>query len=425
MSLQLPKPATGSNAPYNLAPGLPYEHPLAEGVVGSAVELTEKTPKLFHPLKIKNLVLPNRIGVSPMCQCSADNCEVTDYHRIHYGGFSARGPGLIMIEATAVAPNAGTSVADLGIWKDSQAEKFKPIVQYAHANTATIGIQLAHAGRKSMEIPMFDYLENWDPRGDADKLVAPSAITFRPGGRIPTPRALTVDEIHTLVEQFGAAAKRAVDAGFDFVEIHAAHGYLINEFMSLHSNKRTDEYGGSFENRIRFLLEIIDSIKANIPQDYPLFLRISGSELHDSNPDAWTVADSVKLAPIVVEHGVDLLDISAGGNDSGADRPKKSFGMYADIARKVKEAVGDTAMVAAVGKMHDPVQINQMLEEGAIDFALVGSPFMANQGLVIDWAKTMGVEIHNAPQMWPMRPKYREMIEYILESKARAEKMGL
>lgn len=398
---------------------------MAEGVVGSALEVTEKTPKLFHPLKIKNLVLPNRIGVSPMCQCSADNNEVTDYHRIHYGGFSARGPGLIMIEATAVAPNAGTSVVDLGIWRDSQAEKFRPIVQYAHANTAKIGIQLAHAGRKSMESPMYQYLENWDPRGNKDELVAPSAIAYRPGGRIPTPRELTVADIHTLVERFGAAAKRAVDVGFDCVEIHAAHGYLINEFMSSHSNKRTDEYGGSFENRIRFLLEVIDSVKANIPEDYPLFLRLSASELHDSNPDAWTVDDSVKLAPIVVDHGVDFIDISSGGNDSGADRPNKVFGMYAEYARKVKEAVGDQVAVSCVGKMHDPVKINELIEEGAIDFALVGSPFLANQGLVIEWAKIMGVEIHNAAQLWPLRPKFFEMIQYINESKARAEKVGM
>lgn len=421
MSLQLPEPATGHNAPYDLAPGLPFEYALADGVVGSALEVTEKTPKLFHPLKIKSMVLPNRVGVSPMCQCCADNNEVTDYHRIHYGGFSARGPGLIMIEATAVASNAGTSVVDLGIWKDSQAEKFRPIVQYAHANTAKIGIQLAHAGRKSMQSAMFEYLENWDPRGKKEELVAPSAITFRPGGRLPTPRELKIDEIHGLIEKFGAAAKRAVAVGFDFVEIHAAHGYLINEFMSSHSNKRTDEYGGSFENRIRFLLEVIESVKANIPKDYPLFLRWSGSELHDSNPEAWTVEDSVKLAPIVVAKGVDFIDVSAGGNDSGADRPKKGFGMFVDFARRIKEAVGDTAVVSAVGRMHDPVKINELLEQGIIDFALVGSPFLVNQGLVIDWAKAMGVEIHNAAPFWPLRAKYGEMIKYINDSKIRAE----
>ncbi|SGZ55354.1 CIC11C00000002544 [Sungouiella intermedia] len=240
-----------------------------------------------------------------------------------------------MIEATAVASNAGTSVVDLGIWKDSQAEKFRPIVQYAHANTAKIGIQLAHAGRKSMQSAMFEYLENWDPRGKKEELVAPSAITFRPGGRLPTPR--------------------------------------------------------------------------------------DGSELHDSNPEAWTVEDSVKLAPIVVAKGVDFIDVSAGGNDSGADRPKKGFGMFVDFARRVKEAVGDTAVVSAVGRMHDPVKINELLEQGIIDFALVGSPFLVNQGLVIDWAKAMGVEIHNAAPFWPLRAKYGEMIKYINDSKIRAE----
>lgn len=421
--LQLPEAAIGSNAPYKLAKGVPFEYPLAEGVVGSAIDLNEKTPKLFRPLKIKNLVLPNRIGVSPMCQYTADNNEITEYHKIHYGGFALRGPGLIIVEASAVSPNAGTSVVDLGIWKDSQAEKFRPIVDYAHANTSHIGIQLAHAGRKAMQSALFDYLENWDSRGDKDQVFAPSAVDYRPGGRVPTPKALNKEQIQVIVKQFGEAARRAHDVGFDFVEIHAAHGYLINEFMSSHSNKRTDEYGGSFENRIRFLLEIIDSVRANVPKDFPLFLRWSGSELHDSNPDAWTVEDSVKLAPIVVERGVDFLDVSAGGNDSNADRPEKGFGMFVEFAKKVKAAVGDKAVVSSAGKLHDPIKVNELLEEGVIDFALVGSPFLVNQGLVLDWAKKLDVEVYNAQSLWPLRPKYAEMVEYIKKTNAKTEKL--
>lgn len=421
--LSLPKPAVGHNAPYDLASGVPHEYPLAEGVIGSAVELSEKTPKIFTPLKIGNMVVPNRIGVSPMCQYTADNAEVTEYHRIHYGGFALRGPGLITVEATAVARNAGTSVVDLGIWKDSQAEKFRPIVNYAHANTSKIGIQLAHAGRKSMQAALFEYLENWDPRGNPDDVVAPSAVPYRAGGRLPTARALEIAEIHDLVKKFGEAAKRAYEVGFDFVEIHGAHGYLINEFLSAHSNKRTDEYGGLFENRVRFLLEIIDSIRENVPKDYPVFLRWSGSELHDESPDAWTVEDSVKLAPLVVEHGVNFLDVSAGGNDSNANRPAKGFGMFVEFAKKVKQAVGDKAVVSAVGRMHDPVEINKLLEEGAIDFALVGSPFMVNQGLVHEWAQKLEVDIHHARSLWPLKPKYGEMVSYIQQAAKKAEKL--
>lgn len=422
--VQLPKPAVGHNAPYALASGVPFEYALPEGVVGSAVELTEKTPKIFQPLKIGNMVVPNRIGVSPMCQYTADNAEVTEYHKVHYGGFALRGPGLIVVEATAVSPMAGTSVVDLGIWKDSQAEKFRPIIQYAHANTARIGIQLGHAGRKSMQSALFQYLENWDPRGDKHNVVAPSAVPYRPGGRLPLPRELSVDEIKTIVKQFGEAAKRSYDVGFDFVEIHGAHGYLINEFMSAHSNKRTDQYGGSFENRIRFLVEIIESIRANVPKDFPLFLRWSLSELHDESPDAWTIDDSVKLASIVVDKGVDFLDVSAGGNDSNANRPKKGFGMFVEFAQKVKEAVGDKAVVSAVGGMHDPVEIEKLLQEGTIDFAFVGSPFMVNQGLVHEWAKKLEVDIHHAPSLWPLKPKYGEMISYIQQASAKAEELG-
>lgn len=417
---RLPSSASATAAPYNLATGVPFEYPMAEGVVGSAIDLSEKTPKLFQPLKVKNMVLPNRIGVSPMCQYTADNNEVTEYHKVHYGGLATRGPGLVVVEATSVAPYAVTSVVDLGIWKDSQAEKFRPIVQYAHANTSRIGIQIGHAGRKAMQSALFEYLENWDPRGKKDEVVAPSAVIYRPGGRLPIPRELTIEEIQVIVKQFGQAAKRAVDVGFDFVEIHAAHGYLINEFMSSLSNKRTDQYGGSFENRIRFLMETIDSVRANVPKSYPVFLRWSASELSD-NPDSWTAEDSVKLAPLVVKRGIDLLDISAGGNDSMALRIPKGFGMYVDIAKQVKEAVRDTAVVSCVGRLNDATKVNDLLEQGAFDFAFVGTPFVINQGLVYEWAEQLGVEIHHAPSHWPVRMKIEEMMQYVMESMAQAQ----
>lgn len=416
---------SGSDAPYRLAPGVPYEYPQAEGTIGAAVEVTESTPAVFRPLKIANMTVPNRIGVSPMCQYSADNSEVTEYHKVHYGGYALRGPGLIVVEATSVAPNAGTAVVDLGIWKDSQAEKFRPIIQYAHANTSHIGIQIGHAGRKALLAALFESLEDWDPRGNKDDVVGPSAVPYRPYGRLPVPRAMTVAEIRRVVTQFGDAARRAVSVGFDFVEIHGAHGYLISEFMSNHSNKRTDEYGGSFENRTRLLLEVIDSVRANVPADYPVFLRWSASEMHDANPNAWTIEDSVRLAPLVVEHGVNFLDVSAGGNDSNAEHGARGFGMFVDYARRVKEAVGDTAIVSAVGRLHDPVKVNELIEQGVVDFAMVGLAFLVNQGLVFDWAQKLDVALHHAPQFWPLRPKYAELLEYIKAlAEAEAEALG-
>lgn len=418
--LPLPEIAVGSDAPYRLVKGLPYEYPMAEGVVGSAVELTEDTPILFKPLKIANMTIPNRIGVSPMCQYTADSDGgyVNEYHRIHYGGLTTRGPGLVIVEVNAVTPNAGTAVTDLGIWKDSQAFALKPIVDYAHANTSKIGIQIGHAGRKSMQSTLFEYLENFDPRAREDKLVGPSAVQYRKNGRIPTPKALTTEEVKGLVKKFGEAAKRAYEiSGFDFIEIHAAHGYLITEFLSAHSNKRTDEYGGSFENRIRFLTEIVDEVRANVPKDYPIFCRLSADELHHSNPDAWRIEDTLKLAPILVEKGVDVFDISSGGNDSDADRVKKEFGIHVEFAKKVKEVVKDSALVACVGKLNDSSKVNDLLKEGAFDIALVGTQFLYNPGLALQWSDELGVEVYRIPSHWPSRAKYAEMIEYVQSTK--------
>lgn len=412
--LPLPEAAVGSDAPYKLVKGLPYEYPMAEGVVGSAVELTEQTPILFKPLKVANMVIPNRTGVSPMCQYTSEEGYPTEYHKIHYGALTTRGPGLVIVEATAVAPNAGTAIVDLGIWKDSQAAAYKPIVDYAHANTSRIGIQIGHAGRKAMQSALFEYLENFDPRGDKDKVFGPSAVDYRKNGRLPTPKELTTEQIKDLVKKFGQAAKRAYEiSGFDFVEIHGAHGYLICEFLSAHSNKRTDEYGGSFENRIRFLTEIVEEVRANVPKDYPIFCRLSADELHHSNPDAWTIDDTLKLAPILVEKGVNVIDTSAGGNDAEADRVKVPFGAHVEYAKKIKEVVKDTALVACVGKLNDSAKVNKLLEEGAFDIALMGSQFLANPGLTLSWADELNVEVHRISSHWPSRPKYAEMIAYI------------
>ncbi|OBA20387.1 NADH:flavin oxidoreductase/12-oxophytodienoate reductase [Metschnikowia bicuspidata var. bicuspidata NRRL YB-4993] len=337
------------------------------------------------------MVLPNRVGVSPLCQYTGVNDIPTEYHKIHYGAFALRGAGLVMVEATTIIPHAGVSTVDVGLYNDKQEAKLKEIVDFAHANTSWIGIQLGHTGRK-----------DWDPRGDEDKIVAPSALPFREGGQYPVPRALTVEEIHEIVKKFSESARRAVSAGFDFVEIHGAHGYLINEFMSAHSNKRTDQYGGSYENRIRFLLEFIDCVRANMPEGFPV--------LSDSNPDAWILEDSVRLAPIVVKHGVDVLDVSGGGNDANTDRLPKHFGMFMNVSEAVKKAVGDKAIVPGVGRLHDPVKVNELHEKGTIDFAFVGAPFMVNQGLVFDWAETLDVKLHHAPLLLPVRPEYAEMI---------------
>lgn len=376
-------------------------------------------PKVFQKLNLKGLSLHNRIGVSPMCMYSADaNFEATPFHLIHYGQLFLRGPGLTIIESTAVSPEGPLSPQDLGIWTDNQARKLKEIVDFAHSQKQLAAIQLGHGGRKASGLPMYVHLEQIADKsigGWPEEVVSPSPLQFRPNGNYKVPIALTKDEIKRIIKDFGSAAKRAVEiSGFDAIEIHGAHGYLVNEFLSATSNKRTDEYGGSFENRIRFLLEIIDEVKSQIPESVPLLLRFSASENVDDDPDSWKLEDSTRLAKIVVEKGIDMLDISSGGNNyKQSSRGKKAF--HADLATEVKKAVGDSALVACVGGLaFDLNETTEMIEKGAYDVALVGREFLRNPGLVWSWADQLGVRITHALQYgWGFYPNKDQIIELI------------
>ncbi|MFM8446194.1 MAG: NADH:flavin oxidoreductase/NADH oxidase, partial [Actinomycetota bacterium] len=245
---------------------------------------------LFEPLKIRGVTFSNRIWVSPMCQYSGIDGVATTWHDVHIGSFATGGAGMIMMEASGVAPEGRISTACLGLWNDAQTERLKPIVEFAHSMGTKIGIQLAHAGRKASCLPPWsDHPMASKEEGGWD-CVAPSAISF--GGKYPVPKALTETEISGLVASFAESAKRAVKAGFDLVEIHAAHGYLIHQFLSPISNKREDNYGGSFENRVRFILEITKAVRSAIPDSTPLFVRISASDWLE---DGWSIDDSVEL----------------------------------------------------------------------------------------------------------------------------------
>lgn len=404
-------------------PEFPLSKPITEDVAS--------LPKLFQPLKIRGLTLPNRIGVSPMCMYSTDeNFEVTPFHLVHYGSLATRGAGLIVVESAAVSKEGALSPSDVGIWTDSQAEKLKEVVDFVHAQRQLIGVQLGHGGRKSSGRPMWEHLEDIVPKSEggwADEVVAPSAIQFRPYGNYLVPNELTNPQIKEIVKKFGVAAKRAIEiSGFDFVEIHGAHGYLVNEFLSATSNKRTDEYGGSFENRIRFALEVADEIRSQIPESTPVFIRISAAE-DTLGPDGWTIEDSVKFVNIIIERGVDVIDISSGGNSYNL--PPRQFGntgkkpayMHAELARAVKASVGDRALVACVGGLgKDPSVTNELLEEGAFDIALIGRPFLKNPGLTWEFADALGVETHTSLQYgWGFRPKFEGVVEMI----ARTERL--
>ncbi|KMQ62200.1 oxidoreductase [Chryseobacterium sp. BLS98] len=328
---------------------------------------------LYTPIKFRNVELKNRWVMSPMCMYSCENGMANDFHFVHYGSRSQGGTGLIMVEATGVEPRGRITNHCMGIWNDHQAEELKKIVDFVHSRSESkIGIQLAHAGRKgstwnNIQIPVE---EGWET-------VAPSSIPYHPSERIPHP--LTVGEIREQVQNFKDAAQRAVKAGFDIIEIHGAHGYLIHQFLSPLSNIRTDEYGGSFENRVRFLIEIVDAVNEVLNEDTALFVRISGTEYAENG---WNIDDSVELAKVLKEHSVDLVDVSSGGNIHGAKIPVFD-GYQVPFSSQVRKETG--VRTGAVGLITKVEQAEEILEKEDADLIFIAreilrNPYIAVQG---------------------------------------------
>ncbi|MRR22653.1 NADH:flavin oxidoreductase/NADH oxidase, partial [bacterium] len=264
---------------------------------------------LFTPLVIRNITLRNRIAMSPMCQYSAKEGYSNDWHVVHYGARAAGGAGLIIVEATAVWPEGRITPGDLGLWSDEHIPGLRRITDFITAQGSVPGIQIAHAGRKASCAVPWEGGRQLDLKNGGWETIAPSAIPFSPGERAPG----MADNIciERIIEGFRNAAARALKAGFRVAEIHSAHGYLLQEFLSPLSNKRTDEYGGSFENRTRLLLEVVKAVRSVWPDEYPLFVRISSTEWTEGG---WTPDDSVRLAPHLKEAGADLIDCSSAGN---------------------------------------------------------------------------------------------------------------
>ncbi len=349
------------------------------------------TPKsnLFSPLKLGGITLPNRIAVSPMCQYSCSDGFATDWHLVHLGSRAVGGAGLVIVEASAVSPEGRITPSDLGIYKDDHVAKLRQIVDFIHSQGAYAGIQLAHAGRKaSMEVP-------WKPEGmltpDSGgwtNVVAPSPIKF--AGNYPAPNELDSAGILKVVADFAAAAKRALAAGFDVVEIHGAHGYLLHEFFSTLSNLRTDDYGGSFENRIRLLVEVVDAVRAVWPQDRALFVRISAT---DWTEGGWDEEQSVQLAKVLKDHGVDLMDISSGGNVHGAQIPVGP-GYQTPFAEQVRREAG--IPTAAVGMITDAVQADQIIRNGQADLVLLARELLRDPYWPLHAANEL-----KQPTTWP------------------------
>jgi 2,4-dienoyl-CoA reductase-like NADH-dependent reductase (Old Yellow Enzyme family) len=354
---------------------------------------SDKIPKLFQPLKLRGLELQNRIALSPLCQYSAQDGHTSAWHLTHLGGILQRGPGLTLVEATAVQPEGRITPEDAGLWKDSQMDGWRKIVEFAHSQNQKIGIQLAHAGRKASTVAPWlskGAVAGKELNGWPDNVYGPSAIAFNDNHC--QPKEMTKEDIENTKLAFKQAVERAVKIGFDTIEIHNAHGYLLHSFLSPASNKRTDAYGGSFENRIRLTLEVVDLARSAIPDHMPLLLRISATDwLEEAGIDGWTVEQTVKLAEILADRGVDLLDVSSGGLHE-KQRIRAGPGYQEPFAKAVKDKVGPKMAVGTVGSITNGKQANGYLEDDNLDVAFVGRYFQKNPGLVWQFADDLGVE---------------------------------
>lgn len=391
------------------ADGVPFFTPAQDPPSGTAVDPQPDgavIPKLFTPLKIRGVAFQNRIFLSPLCQYSClDGFQQPWNTAAHLGGIISRGPGLAIVEATAVQARGRITPEDSGIWLDAQIPGLAQHVQFAHSQNQKIGIQIAHAGRKASTVAPWlspGATAGRDVGGWPDDVVAPSAVPYNDD--FPKPRALTLAEIEEVKADFIRAAERAVKAGFDVIELHNAHGYLLHEFLSPVSNKRTDKYGGSFENRVRLTLEIVEGIRATIPEDMPLFVRISATDWLEEHPvikESWTVKDSAKLAALLADRGVDLLDVSSGGSHPEANMKGGPLGAYqVPFSKEIKQAIGDKMLVSAVGGIKEGKQAEEILTgEIPLDIIFAGRQFQKNPGLVWHWAEELGTSIYVASQI--------------------------
>ena len=336
--------------------------------------------KLFTPIKFRNIELKNRIVMSPMCMYSAEEGVANDFHFVHYGSRAQGGVGLVMVEATGVEPRGRITNKCLGIWNDEQALALKKIVDFVHQNSESkIGIQLAHAGRKgsTWENRQISIEEGWET-------IAPSPIPFHHSER--TPHVLTIEEIKNLVEDFRKATKRAVDAGFDVIEIHGAHGYMIHQFLSPLSNTRSDEYGGNSENRARFLMEILDVVNSEITENQALFVRISGTEYAENG---WEISDSVELSKALKAKNVNLIDVSSGGNINGVTIPLNP-GYQVPLAKAVKKNAD--IKTGAVGLITDANHAEEILENEHADLIFLAREILRNPYFAVQSAWENGEE---------------------------------
>lgn len=403
------------------APGVEEYYPLNEPEIGSVYSKDEypqnkAVPKLFQPITLRDVTFKNRIWVSPMCQYSAVGGHMTDWHLVHLGGYATRGVGSIMFEATAVAPEGRITPECTGIWSDSHIEPMRRIVEFIHGQGTKVGIQLAHAGRKASTLAPWVQDRRTKAGGEGSKssiarneeggwpenVIGPSEIPF--ADTYPKPRAMTIDEINTLEKAYVDAIERCEKIGFDFVEIHGAHGYILHSFYSPLSNTRTDDYGGSLDNRLRLPLQIARAVRSAWPASKPLFFRLSASDWAEG-PERdeqtgewryWGPEQSVELSRRLKDAGVDLIDASSGGNWVKQKIPIVP-GYQVPFAEKIKKDVPDVA-VGSVGLITSPQQAEKILQDDQADVVFLARELLRHADFPIYAAQELGVVVKPANQ---------------------------
>ena len=348
--------------------------------------------KLFSSLKIRNIEIKNRIVVSPMCQYSSIDGNPTDWHLVHLGSRAVGGAGLIFTEATAVSPEGRISPDDAGIWNDKQANAYKRITSFIKSQNSIPGIQLAHAGRKASTFSPWKGNGKVGIENGGWQTLAPSAIPF--AENYPDPKEMSESDIKLVIDQFIQAAKRSIEAGFEIIELHMAHGYLVHEFLSPLSNHRKDKFGGSLENRCRFSIEMSKAVRKIIPDSMPLFVRISSTDWIE---EGWDIEQSVQLAKWLKDAGADLIDCSSGGNVSRAQIPIAP-GYQIPFSQKIKHEV--KILTGGVGLITTAEQAEQIIGSGQADLVLLAREMLRDPYWALHAAKKLKVDLANWPNQY-------------------------
>ena len=340
---------------------------------------------LFAPLALRSITVPNRIGIPPMCQYSAEEGMAGDWHFVHYGSRAVGGAGMIIVEATAVVPEGRISLGDLGLWNDAQVAPLARLARFMKAHGSVPAIQIGHAGRKA------GVGKGWEPQRALDDAaggwvpVAPSAEPFGEGYRVP--EALDGQALDDIVRHFVASTRRAREAGFEAIEIHAAHGYLLHQFLSPLSNHRSDAYGGSFENRSRLVREVVSAVRAEWPEALPLLIRLSATDWVEGG---WGIEETVELCRWLKANGVDLVDVSSGGMSPAAVIPAGP-GFQTGFAARIRAEAG--IPTAAVGLINSPQQADHIVRSGQADLVLIGREILRQPQWPLSAAQALGVSV--------------------------------